>query len=60
MIKKQQRKNPNRVATHSINIVYQNIKHDEALKHLKLSLNISAMLHIVAWSSVQRQLRKIH
>ena len=48
MIRKQQRKKPNLVVTHSINIIYQNINHDKTLKHLKLSLIISAMLHVVA------------
>ena len=48
---------PRDSTTHSINIIYQHLNHDETLKHLKISLNIiqchitCSFFHLVKISS---------
>ena len=45
-LNKKKGKIPIEYATHSINIIYQNLNHDETLKHLKISLNVCATLPV--------------
>ena len=47
-LNKKKGKIPIESATHSNNIIYQNLNHDETLKHLKIRLNVSATLHVAS------------
>ena len=43
---------PNEFATHSINIIYQNLNHNETLNDLKLSLNARKTTKVESQSSL--------